>query len=105
VPALANKKVDWLDGRNLCREYCMDLVALETQEKNNLIFRVIQQNDVPYIWTAGRICDFAGCEMAIWLKLRCSKSCGQRCRRRRSRSFSKLQRAETSTIKQFAAAN
>ncbi|XP_037927323.1 uncharacterized protein LOC119661891 [Teleopsis dalmanni] len=62
VPALANRKVDWLDGRNLCREYCMDLVALETQEKNNLIFRVIQQNDVPYIWTAGRICDFAGCE-------------------------------------------
>ncbi|KAI9586605.1 hypothetical protein GQX74_002452 [Glossina fuscipes] len=62
VPALATKKVDWLDARNICREYCMDLVALETQEKNNLIFRVIQQNDVPYIWTAGRICDFNGCE-------------------------------------------
>ncbi|XP_055386410.1 uncharacterized protein LOC129615300 [Condylostylus longicornis] len=62
VPELANKKFDWLDGRNICREYCMDLVSLETQEKNNLIFRVIQQNDVPYIWTSGRICDFAGCE-------------------------------------------
>jgi len=62
VPALAGKKVDWLDGRNLCREYCMDLVALETQEKNNLVFRLIQTNDVPYIWTAGRLCDFKGCE-------------------------------------------
>jgi len=62
VPALAGKKVDWLDARNLCREYCMDLVALETQEKNNLVFRLIQTNDVPYIWTAGRLCDFKGCE-------------------------------------------
>lgn len=62
VPALAGRKVDWLDARNLCREYCMDLVALETQEKNNLIFRLIQTNDVPYIWTAGRLCDFKGCE-------------------------------------------
>lgn len=62
VPGLAGRKVDWLDGRNLCREYCMDLVTLETQEKNNLIFRLIQTNDVPYIWTAGRLCDFKGCE-------------------------------------------
>lgn len=62
VPGLAGKKVDWLDGRNLCREYCMDLVSLENQEKNNLIFRLIQTNDVPYIWTSGRLCDFKGCE-------------------------------------------
>lgn len=62
VPGLAGKKVDWLDGRNLCREYCMDLITLENQEKNNLIFRLIQTNDVPYIWTSGRLCDFKGCE-------------------------------------------
>uniref|UniRef100_A0A6B2E6N6 Putative c-type lectin n=1 Tax=Phlebotomus kandelakii TaxID=1109342 RepID=A0A6B2E6N6_9DIPT len=62
VPALENKKYDWLDGRNLCREYCMDLVSMETQEENNLIFRLIQTNDVPYIWTSGRLCDFKGCE-------------------------------------------
>lgn len=62
MPGLAGKKFDWLDGRNLCREYCMDLVSLEEQEKNNLIFRLIQTNDVPYIWTSGRLCDFKGCE-------------------------------------------
>merc|ERR1712203_1236874 len=27
-------KVDWLDGRNICREYCMDLVSLETPTDN-----------------------------------------------------------------------
>jgi hypothetical protein len=60
VPALTGKKYDWLDGRNVCREYCMDLVSLETQEENNLVFRLIQQNDAPYIWTSGRLCDFKG---------------------------------------------
>lgn len=40
----------------------MDLVSLESQEENNLIFKLIQQNDVPYIWTSGRLCDFKGCE-------------------------------------------
>lgn len=44
VPELANRKVDWLDGRNICREYCMDLVSMETQEENNLIFKLIQQS-------------------------------------------------------------
>lgn len=44
VPELANRKVDWLDARNLCREYCMDLVSMETQEENNIIFKLIQQS-------------------------------------------------------------
>ena len=60
VPELANKRVDWLEARNLCREYCMDAVSIETQEENNLIFKLIQENDVPYIWTSGRLCDFNG---------------------------------------------
>lgn len=40
----------------------MDAVSIETQEENNLIYRLIQQNDVPYVWTSGRLCDFQGCE-------------------------------------------
>ncbi|VEN44003.1 unnamed protein product [Callosobruchus maculatus] len=46
VPELAGRKVDWLDGRNICREYCMDLVSMETQEENNMIFRLIQQSSI-----------------------------------------------------------
>lgn len=60
VPEHANKRVDWLEARNVCREYCMDAVSIETQEENNLIFKLIQENDVPYIWTSGRLCDFNG---------------------------------------------
>ena len=30
-------KVDWLDGRNICREYCMDLVSLETPSENDMV--------------------------------------------------------------------
>lgn len=59
---MAGRKFDWLDGRNICREYCMDLVSLDSQEKNSAIFNLIQKNDVPYIWTSGRLCDFKGCE-------------------------------------------
>lgn len=62
VPELATKRVDWLEARNICRQYCMDAVSIETQEENNLIFKLIQENDVPYIWTSGRLCDFNGCE-------------------------------------------
>lgn len=44
IPHLKNTRVDWLDARNICREYCMDLVSMETQEENNMIFRLIQQS-------------------------------------------------------------
>jgi hypothetical protein len=35
--------VDWLEGRNICREYCMDLVSLETPTEDMLIRRLIQK--------------------------------------------------------------
>lgn len=38
----------------------MDAVSIETQEENNLVYKLIQENDVPYIWTSGRLCDFSG---------------------------------------------
>merc|ERR1712168_938406 len=55
-------KVDWLDGRNICREYCMDLVSLETPTENELIEKFLVEHDLPYIWTAGRLCNFKGCD-------------------------------------------
>jgi len=55
-------KVDWLDGRNICREYCMDLVSLETPTENELIEEFLTKNDLPYIWSSGRLCNFKGCD-------------------------------------------
>merc|ERR1712027_183223 len=55
-------KVDWLDGRNICREYCMDLVSLETPTENELIEKFLVDNDLPYIWSSGRLCNFKGCD-------------------------------------------
>merc|ERR1712114_63345 len=46
-------KVDWLDGRNICREYCMDLVSLDTPTENELIEDFLVKNDLPYIWSSG----------------------------------------------------
>ncbi|KAG8228093.1 hypothetical protein J437_LFUL000095 [Ladona fulva] len=62
LPQLRGKRLDWLDARNACREYCMDLVSIETNEENDLVFKLIQQRNSPYIWTSGRLCDFKGCE-------------------------------------------
>lgn len=64
VPALADEKFDWWESRNACREYCMELVSLESEEKNNFIYSLIRVNiqHVTSIWTAGRLCDFKGCD-------------------------------------------
>ena len=42
VEAHAEDKVDWLEARNICREYCMDLVSIETPSENDLINELIQ---------------------------------------------------------------
>merc|ERR1712029_1266848 len=55
-------KVDWLDGRNICREYSMDLVSLETPTEHELIEKFIKDNDLPYVWSSGRLCNFKGCD-------------------------------------------
>jgi len=60
IPEYQNQRVDWLAARNICREYCMDAVSMETQEENDLIIKLVESNDVPYIWTSGRLCDFEG---------------------------------------------
>jgi len=55
-------KGDWLEGRNFCREFCMDLVSLETQEENDFFVEFLESNELDYIWTSGRLCDFPGCD-------------------------------------------
>ncbi len=59
--ATRNLEVDWLDGRNICRRHCMDLVSLETPAENDFIKSRIASNNVRYIWTSGRKCNFKGC--------------------------------------------
>jgi len=56
-----NLEVDWLDGRNICRRHCMDLVSLETPGENNFIKARMANARVRYIWTSGRKCNFEGC--------------------------------------------
>jgi hypothetical protein len=34
---------DWFNGRNFCRERCMDLVSLETALENQMFTEVMQQ--------------------------------------------------------------
>merc|ERR1739838_1252658 len=40
-PGFEDLKGDWLEGRNFCREYCMDLVSLETEAENTFFTKFI----------------------------------------------------------------
>lgn len=57
-----NYKTGWLDARNICREMCMDLVSIETEEENIMVEAVIKKYNVYDLWTSGRLCNFHGCE-------------------------------------------
>jgi hypothetical protein len=61
-PELKDKKLDWLDSRNTCREYCMETVSFETQEKFDFYKNYIEEHNISFTWTSGRLCDFDGCE-------------------------------------------
>ncbi|XP_045472260.1 uncharacterized protein LOC123679000 [Harmonia axyridis] len=63
-PQTRGVEKDWLDGRNFCRERCMDLISLETSAENEWIKQRIVSENVKYIWTSGRLCDFKGCDRA-----------------------------------------
>lgn len=42
----------------------MDAVSLETPQENEFIKQRITRNNIRFIWTSGRKCNFAGCERA-----------------------------------------
>ncbi|XP_059490613.1 uncharacterized protein LOC132205534 [Neocloeon triangulifer] len=61
-PSTAGQEKDWLDGRNYCRQRCMDLVSPDSKPENDFIKSRIVRDKVKYIWTSGRLCDFKGCD-------------------------------------------
>lgn len=58
----AGQETDWLSVRNFCRQRCMDSVSLETSAENEFIKNRVVKNNIKYIWTSGRLCDFKGCD-------------------------------------------
>ncbi|KAI5713787.1 hypothetical protein M8J76_005375 [Diaphorina citri] len=61
-PAKKNEDEDWLGARNFCRHMCMDLVSLQTKPKNEYFKNKLVSENVKYIWTSGRLCNFKGCD-------------------------------------------
>jgi len=51
---------DWFNGRNFCRDRCMDLVSFDTQGEHDLFAALVRQDNVSSIWTSGRKCNFKG---------------------------------------------
>ena len=55
-------KWDWEGARNYCRKFCMDSISITDKEENDWVKEVIRKEDIPYIWTGGRKCNFRGCD-------------------------------------------
>jgi hypothetical protein len=45
LPEYNKKKFDWLEGRNECREYCMDLVSIETPSEDDMVREFIKKGE------------------------------------------------------------
>ena len=50
------------DARNECRKRCMETISFQDQKKFDFFKSYIEKNNISFVWTSGRICDFAGCE-------------------------------------------
>jgi hypothetical protein len=55
-PELKDKRLDWLDSRNTCREYCMETISFEKEAKFDFFRNYIETNNISFIWTSGRLC-------------------------------------------------
>lgn len=51
---------DWFNGRNFCRDRCMDLVSFDTPGEHRLFAALTRQDNVSSIYTSGRKCNFKG---------------------------------------------
>merc|ERR1711936_392674 len=59
---------DWFNGRNFCRERCMDLVSFEKPTEFKMFEEVMIADNISSIYTSGRKCNFQGkvCEGKIF---------------------------------------
>merc|ERR1712128_143978 len=57
---------DWFNGRNFCRDQCMDLVSFDTPGEFKMFEEIIDRDNVTSIYTSGRKCNFQnkGCDGA-----------------------------------------
>jgi len=55
---------DWFNGRNFCRERCMDLVSFEDPAEYRHFAKLMHKDNVSSIFTSGRKCNFQnkGCD-------------------------------------------
>lgn len=55
---------DWFNGRNFCRDRCMDLVSFDTKGEYEMFAEIMARDNVTSIYTSGRKCNFQnkGCD-------------------------------------------
>jgi len=59
--ATQGQELDWGGAQATCRQYCMNLVSMESPAENNFVKQRIANGRQRYIWTSGRKCN--GCNL------------------------------------------
>jgi hypothetical protein len=56
---------DWFNGRNFCRDRCMDLISFDTPGEFKIFEEIMARDNVTSIYTSGRKCNFQnkGCDL------------------------------------------
>ncbi|XP_059096168.1 L-selectin-like [Tigriopus californicus] len=57
-----DRDFSWTQGRKYCKERCMDLVSIDTYEQWRTVRNTLQDENVKFIWTGGRKCNYRGCD-------------------------------------------
>merc|ERR1712025_1367116 len=57
-----DKKWDWEGARNYCRKFCMDSISINSRAEANWVKQLQDKQNLHYIWTGGRKCNFKGCD-------------------------------------------
>lgn len=55
-PGYESKRFTWAEARQECQKYCTEPISIETQAENDMVLNLMRQNQVPYLWTSGRLC-------------------------------------------------
>jgi len=55
-PGYEGKRFTWDGARQICQQYCTQPISIETQAENDMVLDLMAKNQIPYLWTSGRIC-------------------------------------------------
>lgn len=62
-PGFENKTYTFDGARNVCQEFCMEPISIETETEFNMTINLMKKYKISYLWTSGRLCETGRCSV------------------------------------------